>query len=64
MSYTHPHNQFVTRFLLPDNIDGISILDCACGFGTWGFFIKSQKDGVPYIEGLIFMLRILRGCES
>lgn len=51
MSDTHPYNQFVTRFVFPDNLDNLKILDCACGRGAWGFFIRSQIEGVPYLEG-------------
>ena len=51
MSYTHPQNQFVTRFILPQNMDGLRVLDCACGRGAWGFFIRSQLKGSAYLEG-------------
>jgi len=51
MAYNHPQNEWVTRFLFPRNLDGFTILDCACGRGSWCFFIRTQIEGIPYIEG-------------
>jgi SAM-dependent methyltransferase len=37
--------------LLPSKIDGLVILDVGCGYGEWGFFIRTRKVGLPYMIG-------------
>jgi len=44
-------NTYVLGFL-PADLDNRVILDVGCGFGDWGFFIRTRKSGVPYLIGL------------
>ena len=36
----------------PEDIDGLSILDLACGFGLWAFKILTRKEGNPELTGI------------
>ena len=38
--------------LLPTDLEGLGILDIACGFGSWGYQIRVLKEGSPFILGL------------
>ncbi len=38
--------------LIPDNIDGLIILDVAHGHGNWGYQIRTKKKGNPILIGL------------
>ena len=37
--------------ILPENLEGKTILDYGMGYGTWGFLIRTRKNGYPYIVG-------------
>jgi len=37
---------------LPDNIDGLRILDCGCSYGYIAFMLRSCFDGIPVITGV------------
>jgi ubiquinone/menaquinone biosynthesis C-methylase UbiE len=37
---------------IPDNVEGITILDIAFGKGYWGFNIRTNKQGNPILVGL------------
>lgn len=51
MSHTPQLNSHILR-LIPRNINNQIILDIACGFGEWGFLIKTRKQGYPYLIGV------------
>ena len=38
--------------LLPDNVDGLKIFDCAFGHGFWGHRIRVFKKGIPSFQGI------------
>ncbi|MFB0522645.1 MAG: class I SAM-dependent methyltransferase [Candidatus Bathyarchaeia archaeon] len=38
--------------LLPNDLEGLEILDVACGFGSWGYQIRILKEGSPFLLGL------------
>lgn len=47
--------------LIPDNLDGMNIIDCAFGFGLWGLFMRLRKQGTPIIIGVeLFVQHIER----
>jgi len=48
------HNPMTTNYimrLLPQNLEGKTILDCACGYGLWGFNIRIKFQGTPQLVG-------------
>lgn len=48
------HNPLTTNYilrLLPQNLEGKTILDCACGYGIWGFNIRLKFQGTPQLIG-------------
>ena len=44
-------NTYVLNFL-PEDLDNRVILDVGCGFGDWGFLIRTRKSGVLYLIGV------------
>ena len=36
--------RFILREL-PDYLDGMTILDCGCARGVWGYLLRSEKNG-------------------
>jgi len=38
--------------LIPNNLKGITILDCGFGYGYWGYSFKVRKDGDPVLIGI------------
>lgn len=49
------HNAFLNTHvlgLLPKNLEERAIFDAGCGFGEWGFLIRTRKSGHPYLVGL------------
>ena len=46
--------------LLPHNLNKLVILDVGCGFGDWGFLIRTRKRGVPYLIGADIWLPYLK----
>ena len=38
--------------IFPEDLSGRVILDVACGLGSWGFLIRVDKSGRPYIIGI------------
>ncbi len=49
------HNPSIDRpvmNLIPDDIDGIIILDVAHGLGSWGYQMRTKKKGNPILIGL------------
>jgi ubiquinone/menaquinone biosynthesis C-methylase UbiE len=51
MSHSPLLNEHVLK-LLPSEIEGLVILDVGCGYGEWGFFIRTRKVGPPYMIGI------------
>lgn len=51
MSHSHFLNIHVLDFLPDDLRDGV-VLDVGCGFGEWGFLMRTRKSGFPYIIGV------------
>jgi ubiquinone/menaquinone biosynthesis C-methylase UbiE len=48
------HNPLTTNYimrLLPQNLEAKSILDCACGYGIWGFNIRIKFQETPQLIG-------------
>jgi SAM-dependent methyltransferase len=49
------HNAFLNAqvlSLLPENLGEKAIFDAGCGFGEWGFLIRTRKSGHPHLVGL------------
>jgi SAM-dependent methyltransferase len=38
--------------LLPRNLNDMVVLDVGCGFGEWGFLMRTRKRGHPYLIGI------------
>jgi SAM-dependent methyltransferase len=38
--------------IIPDNLDGLKILDVGFGYGEWGLMLRTRKKGNPYIVGI------------
>lgn len=38
--------------LIPENLDGLRILDCGFGYGEWGLMLRTRKEGLPHIVGV------------
>ena len=51
MSHNEPLNKYVLK-ILPENLDNLKILDVGCGDGSWGYFIRLNKNGCPIITGI------------
>lgn len=51
MSHHASLNSHVLSFM-PNDLSDRVILDVGCGFGEWGFLIRTRKSGVPYLVGL------------
>lgn len=51
MSHDHILDKPVLA-LFPEDLDGYRILDVACGFGFWAFYLRIRKQGEPQIIGL------------
>lgn len=51
MSHDPTLNSYILN-ALPNNLDGLIILDVGCGFGEWGYLIKTRKQGAPYVIGI------------
>ncbi|MEM2507753.1 MAG: class I SAM-dependent methyltransferase [Nitrososphaeria archaeon] len=51
MSHVHLLNTHVLS-LLPKQLSNMTILDVGCGYGEWGFLIRTRKSGFPYIIGM------------
>jgi len=45
---------------IPDDLDGITILDVGCGYGVWNLLIRVKKRGIPIIIGLDIYLPYLQ----
>jgi len=58
MSHDPTLNSYILD-VLPNNLDGLIVLDVGCGFGEWGFLIKTRKQGAPYIIGMDIWLPYL-----
>lgn len=60
------HNQLLNVHvlgLLPDNLRDMFVLDVGCGFGEWGFLIRTRKDGSPFLIGVdIWHPHLMRLC--
>ncbi|MGQ9507619.1 MAG: class I SAM-dependent methyltransferase [Candidatus Bathycorpusculaceae bacterium] len=51
MSHSHFLNDYVLR-ILPENLSSLTILDVGCGFGEWGFLIRTRKSGWAFLIGI------------
>ncbi|MEM2703871.1 MAG: class I SAM-dependent methyltransferase [Candidatus Bathyarchaeia archaeon] len=51
MSHSQLLNAYVLG-LLPENLRNMFILDVGCGFGEWGFLIRTRKGGFPFLIGV------------
>lgn len=51
MSHSHLLNAHVLHFL-PDDLGDMVVLDVGCGFGEWGFMMRTIKRGSPYLIGV------------
>ncbi len=38
--------------IIPDNLDGLKILDVGFGYGEWGLMLRTRKNGNPHIVGI------------
>jgi len=49
------HSQLLTAPVLgflPDDLGHRVVLDVGCGFGEWGFIIRTRKHGSPFLIGV------------
>jgi len=49
------HSPFLNSHVLgfiPDNLGDRIVLDIGCGFGEWGFLLRTRKSGSPCIIGV------------
>jgi len=49
------HASYIEKYvygLLPDNLEGLSILDAGCGIGSLVYKMRFKKDGQPIITGV------------
>ncbi len=44
----------------PEDLDGLTILDLACGFGLWAYTLLTRKEGNPKITGIYLWKPYLR----
>ena len=51
MSHTHPFKRYVNKNILPEDMTGLTVLDCGCGRGNWAFFMRTEKAGIPHVTG-------------
>jgi len=51
MSHSQLLNAPVLGFL-PDDLGHRVVLDVGCGFGEWGFIIRTRKHGSPFLVGV------------
>jgi len=63
MSHSHLLNTYVLG-LLPEDLRNMVVLDVGCGFGEWGFLIRTRKSGFPYMVGVdVWRLHLERLCR-
>jgi 16S rRNA G1207 methylase RsmC len=62
MSHSPLLNDLILK-VLPEDLNGVIILDVACGYGDWGFLMRTRKGGVPYLLELISGAITSRGCQ-
>jgi len=48
----HPSLNFHVLSFMPNDLDYRVVLDAGCGFGEWGFLLRTRKSGLPYLIGL------------
>jgi ubiquinone/menaquinone biosynthesis C-methylase UbiE len=51
MSHSPLLNDLILK-LLPEDLHGVVILDVACGYGDWGFLMRTRKNDAPYLVGI------------
>jgi SAM-dependent methyltransferase len=59
MSHCYLLNAYVLG-LFPKDLDDMVVLDVGCGYGEWGFFIRTRKAGFPYMIGVDIWLPHLK----
>jgi SAM-dependent methyltransferase len=63
MSHHPLLNEHILK-LIPSQLDNKSILDVGCGYGEWGFLIRTRKQGSPFLIGLDIWMPYLKRLNS